>query len=303
MFPYKPGDVVRVHNYPFVSKAEQERLKDSDQTQEQPAFQGKPRFGVVINAGGRNVEMIPIMQIMSHGGQTERHDYNLRDDEVRLPENISYQKRSGPVDIYGVIKTERIESFEADEITPPLTSIPLRTKIDLIERYEAIMKVDYFRNKLDVDSPNHSKVMADFKTSVLAEKLDFLVSNNGERKFDRMQNSPLRCKEIQKLGSVGKDNRIGLYAVNLQGRHDNFTYIIGTMKNEKQLAKDWAGPKKAKDWLSEDIKFHILKKNIDSQLRPNPLVNSDKFMSFTQFSKQALGIDIEKKHGETDLEL
>ncbi|MCY8497745.1 hypothetical protein P8917_10070 [Bacillus atrophaeus] len=301
MFPYRPGDVVRVHNYPFISKAEQEQTKNENNTV-QNLTEGKPRYGVVINSGGRHIETIPILQIMSHGGQTQRKDYPLRDDEVRLPENTSYQKKSGKVELYGVIKAERIETFESDEITPPLTTIPLRTKIDLITRYEAILKVDYFKKKLDVESPNHSQVMSDFKTSVLAEKLDFLVTDKGERKFDKMQNSTLILKEIQPLEKIGKNGGIGIYALRLKGKEDEFTYTLGTLKNEKQITNDWSKPMKAKKWISEDIKFQILKKDIDKQLRPNPLIESDKFVSFKEFS-QEIEKDMKLAQKKNDLEL
>ncbi|KIU04561.1 hypothetical protein SC09_contig8orf00231 [Bacillus subtilis] len=219
-----------------------------------------------------------------------------------LPESTSYQKRNGKVQLYGVIKAERIESFESDEITPPLTTIPLRTKIDLITRYESIIKIDYFKRKLDIESPNHSQVMSDFKTSVLAEKLEFLVTKKGERKFDKMQNSTLILKDIQPLGRIGKNNRISVYALRLKGREDEFSYTIGTFKNEKQIIKDWSKPMKAKQWISEDIKFHILKKDIDKQLRPNPLIESDKFLSFKEFS-QTVEKNLKPTQRKSDLEL
>lgn len=301
MFPYRPGDVVRVHNFPFISKAEQERIKNEEPT-EQNLTEGKPRYGVVINSGGRHVDTIPIMQIMSHGGQTQRSDYPLRDDEIRLPESTSYQKRSGKVQLYGVIKAERIESFESDEITPPLTTIPLRTKIDLITRYESIIKIDYFKRKLDIESPNHSQVMSDFKTSVLAEKLEFLVTDKGERKFDKMQNSSLILKDIQPLGKIGKNGGIGIYALRLKGKEDEFNYTLGTLKNEKQIINDWSKPMKANKWISEDIKFQILKKDIDKQLRPNPLIESDKFVSFKEFS-QSVENSLKSPQRKNDLQL
>ncbi|MEK5520576.1 hypothetical protein B5V89_15570 [Heyndrickxia sporothermodurans] len=58
----------------------------------------------------------------------------LRDDEVRVPRGINYKKRNGVKELIGVIKTERIEHFEQDEISAPLTKIPLRTKLDIISQ-------------------------------------------------------------------------------------------------------------------------------------------------------------------------
>lgn len=279
MFPYRPGDIVRVHNYPYAPKAEQ--------SPNDPSSQGKGRFGVVINAGGRSVTAVPVLQVMSHGGKTENNEYVLREDEVRVPPNTSYQRRDGAKTLNGVIKTERIETFEADEITAPLTAIPLRTKMDLLDRYEAIKEKPYFKNMMDKQSPNHEFIMKNFRESVVAEKLNFLVNESGERLYDKMRNSSLNLTELNKIGSLGKGrgNKMGIYSVKLEGSKDAFYYTIGTHKNKKQIAKDWSKPKPAKDWIREDIKYHVLNKNLDKVLKPEPKINQSKYQSMESFKK------------------
>lgn len=293
LFPYKTGDIVRVHHYPFTSKNEQDKLrKESNENSSNKINEGKSRYGVVINSGGKNITTIPIMPITSHSGKTNSESYRLRDDEVRLPDNIFYEKTTGKINIYGVIKTERIESFESDEITPPLTKIPLRTKLDLIERYESIIKNGFHKNILDKGSSQHKDIMDQFKDSVLAEKLNFLVTDNGVRKFDSMKNSTLSLVGIQPLIKTGRNKSISVYSVKLKGEVDSFTYTIGTLKSEKKVIKEWSNPKKAKEWLSEDIKYNILKSNIDKSLKPDPLSNSNEYKTIDEFSK-----DIKKEIG------
>jgi len=292
MYPYKAGDVVRVYNYPFTPKSMQDDL--------QSEIQGKERYGVVINYGGRYASTVPILQISTHSGKTEKDGYMLRDDEIRVPQGVSYKKRSGEKELIGVIKTERIEHFEQDEISAPLTKIPLRTKLDIISQYEYISSKPFYKNLLYNESPNHKKAMEIFKESVLAEKLNFLVTDDGKRKYEEMRYSNLKLNEIQPLGRIGKGNAIGIYSIKLKGNIDTFTYTIGTLKSDKQIVKDWSKPMKAHQWISEDIKYNILKKDIDKGLRPDPLVNTNNYVMFKEFSKEVLSNE-KKKQNDIDL--
>lgn len=281
MYPYRTGDVVRVYNYPFIPKSMQQDNTDNER-------QGKERYGVVINSGGRYATTVPILQISTHSGKTEKDGYMLRDDEIRVPQGITYKKRYGDKELFGVIKTERIEQFEQDEISAPLTKIPLRTKLDIISQYEYISSKTYFKEILDNESPNHAQAMGIFKDAVLAEKLNFLVTDDGKRKYETMKFSDLELSEIQPLARIGKGNAIGVYSLKLKGDIDTFTYTIGTLKSDEQIAKDWSKPKKAHEWISEDIKYNILKKDIDKNLRPDPLINTNNYIDFKDFKKEVL---------------
>lgn len=293
MYPYKAGDVVRVYNYPFQPKSKQD---DSESDKKQ----GKERYGLVINYGGKYATTVPILPISTHKGKTEREGYILRDDEVRVPRGINYKKRNGVKELIGVIKTERIEHFEQDEISAPLTKIPLRTKLDIISQYEHICNIPFYQNLLKNNSPNHEKAMKLFKESVLAEKLNFLVTDDGKRMYDIMRYTSLKLDKIQPLGYIGKNNSIGIYSVELKGNKDSFIYTIGTLKSKEQVVKDWKNPKKAYQWLSEDIKYNILKKDIDKDLKPDPLIDSNKYVKFNDFSKDVLK-DIKEKQKDIEL--
>lgn len=50
------------------------------------------------------------MAISTHSKQTRDPNYKLRDDEIRVPEGVSYFKRSiGKVEIDGVIKLNELK--------------------------------------------------------------------------------------------------------------------------------------------------------------------------------------------------
>lgn len=287
MYPYKAGDIVRVYHYPYVSKAEKEKfMKEGAEIQHSLFSKGKKRYGVVIGSGGKGILAVPIVQIMSHKGKTEEKGYRLRDDEVRVPEDTYYSTKNGEdVSLSGVIKMERIEMFGAEEMTAPLTQVPLRVKIELLERYEAILKKHYYKSKLDKDSPKHVQVMKEFKESIIAEKLNFLTDAEGENHFEQLKNVNLTIETLQK---VGKLNNLNIYSVRLKGRYDTFTYNIATRKKAEQLAKDWDKPKVASQWLKEDVKYHALVSHIDQRIRADPYPHPDKYITFEHFKKQTL---------------
>lgn len=203
MYLYKLGDIVRVNHFPYMSKTEKEKLKKKEGADNKHPFfyGGNSRYGVVVGLGGKGVNTIPVVQIMSHEGKTEEKNYRLRDDEVRVPRDAHFINKHGErKDLYGVIKMEQIEMFGADEITAPLTKVPLRVKMDMLEQYEAILTNPYYQRKLDRDSPKHKNIMHQFKESVIAEKLNYLTKANRDNKFDSLRNNLLLVDEIQRLG-------------------------------------------------------------------------------------------------------
>lgn len=296
---FKSGDVVRVHHYPYISKAEKERLGKEGAENGHPLFyEGKPRYGIVIGAGAGAIIAIPVVQVMTHDGKTEENGYKLRDDEIRVPQHTHFMNKHGDrKGLYGVIKMERIEVFGADEMTVPLTNVPLRTKIDMLERYNYILKNPYFKNKLDEHSPGHEQAMRQFKESVIAEKLNFLVTESGENKYDVMRKSPLFVDEIQ---HVGNHNRLDIYALKLQGRRDSFSYSIATTKSVKEIKQDWNDIKPAVYWLKQDQKFWALSKNIDQRIVPDPLPHPDNYVSLGKLNSKQLAKDrkLENEYGK-----
>lgn len=58
-------------------------------------------------------------------------------------------------------------------------------------------------------------------------------------------------------------------------------YSIATMKQPKQVAREWGKPKTAVDWLKEDERFYNLQKDISKVFKepPNPhLINIKLFL-------------------------
>ncbi|HDR8205141.1 TPA: hypothetical protein ACOQ31_005054 [Bacillus cereus] len=282
MTEYNSGDIVRVF-YPYVPKVKNE---SSD-----VVGKGKNRYGLIVNAGNNKTVALPIMGITSHKGKTEIPGYVLRTDEVRVPSGVSYYKRSeGEVNIHGVIKTERIEFFDDDEISRKLTSIDLKGKIEVMERYKSTISIPYFKRTMDEDSPGHEKVMEKFERSIIAEKLSFLTTDLGECKYEHLEDTLLKVNKIQSLGKSDTNKRIHFYAVELTGEEnkDSFFYTIASMKQPKQVAREWGKPKAAVDWLKEDERFYNLQKNISKVFKEPPNPHPNKYKAFSLFRKNTL---------------
>ncbi|MED2934092.1 hypothetical protein P4308_18745 [Bacillus wiedmannii] len=279
---YNSGDIVRVF-YPFKPKA----LSNDNEEQV-----GKRRFGLIINAGNNRTLALPILQITSHGGRTEQTNYKLRADEIKVPESVTYYKRSaqGKVPVYGVIKTERIEFFDDDEISRPLTSVGLDTKIAVLNNYKDLLKQRNFVEVLNEESPGHMEAMQCFERAIIAEKLSFLTTDLGECKYEHMEDKMLRVNKIQPLGKLDTNKRIHFYAVELTDEEnmDSFLYSIATMKQPKQVAREWGKSKTAVDWLKEDERFYNLQKDISKVFKEPPNPHPNKYKTFPLFRKNTL---------------
>lgn len=288
MTEYNSGDIVRVF-YPYVPKVKNE---SSD-----ILGKGKVRYGLIVNAGNNKTIALPIMGITSHNGKTEMPGYVLRADEVRVPKGVSYYKRSqGEVNIHGVIKTERIEFFDDDEISRKLTSIDLAGKIEVMERYKNTVSIPFFKRTMDEDSPGHIKVMEKFERAIIAEKLSFLTTDLGECKYEHMEDTLLKVNKIQSLGKSNANKRIHFYAVELTDSEnkDSFFYTIATMKQPKQVAREWGKPKAAVDWLKEDERFYNLQKDIHKTIEADPNPHPNKYKAFALFRRNALESAMER---------
>lgn len=288
---------MRVFHYPYTPKVKQKGIAQHNENEQSLFNPGKGRYGVVVGGGNRGILTIPVIQIMSHQGEVEKEGYELRDDEIFAPTHLHFYRNGSKQYLKGVIKAERIEFFEADEISAPLTRIPLRVKMDLVERYEAILKNPYYFHKLNEESPKHQSVMRQFKESVIAERLNFLVTESGENKYDVMRKSPLFVDEIQHVGS---HNRLDIYALKLQGRRDSFSYSIATTKSVKEIKQDWNDIKPAVYWLKQDQKFWALSKNIDQRIVPDPLPHPDNYVSLGKLNSKQLAKDrkLENEYGK-----
>lgn len=286
MSEYKSGDIVRVF-YPYFPK----------QMNESGNLKGKVRYGLIISSGNNNTIALPILAIMSHGGKTQHADYILRDDEVKVPEGVEFFKRSkGMVPINGVIKTERIAFFDNDEISKSLTTVDLNTKVAVIEAYKKIMQIPYYIRNMNRECPNHNEVMNKFESTIIAEKLGFITTELGEFKFEEMEDEPLRVKKIQYLGKDEEKKRIHFYGVELttEESSDSFFYTFATMKQNKQVAKEWGGYKLASEWLKEDERYYIFQKNLRLTSKDTPVPHPNKYEAFHSFKSKSLSMELER---------
>jgi len=274
----KTGDIIRVF-YPFTPRA-----KNQENSNE-----GKERFGVIINNGNNMAVAIPIMQITSHGKRTEHPDYRLRLDEVRVPAETSYFKptQQKRIPIYGVIKTERIELFDDDEISGSLTNIGKEGKIQILEKYKELTSNRHYLQRLNEESPGHKEAMETFERFVIGEKLRFL-EKNGESNYEKMEDRSLEINKIQHLGKANENKRIHFYAVELTDKEGSFFYTIASKKQPKQVVKEWGKPKTAKEWIQTDERYYQLKKDIRQKLEPTPEPKEEKYRDFKVFRRNIL---------------
>lgn len=285
---YKSGDIVRVF-YPYTPKV---LNKDGEN------IEGKRRFGLIVNAGNNKTIAIPILQIFTRDGKTNEPNYRLRKDELYIPEKVTYYKRSEnkDIDIKGVIKTERIEFFDDDEISVPLTTVGLPTKTRVLETYKSLMEIPHFYNKLNRESPGHKEAMETFERAIIAEKLGFLTTDLGEFKYENLEDTMLKINKIQPLGKSNINKRIHFYAVEItdEENKDSFFYTISTMKRPHQVAREWGKPRAAVDWLKEDERFYNLQKDIHKTFEADPNPHPNKYKAFAVFRRNALEHSMER---------
>lgn len=251
--------------------------------------EGKERFGVIINAENSMAVAIPIMQITSHGKKTENPDYRLWPDEVRVPAETSYYKPSQQkmISIYGVIKTERIEVFDDDEISGSLTNIGKEGKMQILEKYKELTRNKNYLQRLNEESPGHKEAMETFERSIIGEKLMFL-EKNGESNYEQMEDRSLEINKIQHLGKSNENQRIYFYAVELTDKEDSFFYTIASKKKPKQVVKEWGKAKTAKEWLQQDERYYQLKKDVRQKLEPTLQPKEEKYRNFKVFRRNIL---------------
>ncbi|KAA6458930.1 MULTISPECIES: hypothetical protein [Bacillus cereus group] len=282
MEKFKSGDIVRVF-YPFKPKVLSE---------ENEVKLGKTRFGVIINAKNDKTVALPILQILTRDGKTEKPNYRMRDDEIKVPPNLTYYKPSlqKRVPINGVIKTERIELFDYKEIIKKVSKIDLVTKSAILKNYKGILKDKSFLDSLNRESPGHKEAMQCFERVIIAEKLRFLTTSIGECKYEYMEEQLLKINKIQPLGKSDMNKRIHFYAVELtdEENKDSFFYTIASMKQPEQVAREWGKPKTAIDWLKEDERFYNLQKDITKVFKETPNSHPNRYKAFSLFRENTI---------------
>lgn len=283
---YQAGDIVHVKHFPYDPKL----TSDNDE--------GKGRFGVVLSTQNNDINVIPIMPITSHGKDTERKTYLLRQDEVRLPPNLIYKSNKRESEIYGVIKTERIESFDKMDVTPPLVRLDNNTLLNIYNTYQSNISVDSIKETYNQTMPNHNLIMQNLKENLIARKLGFLTVDYDTNKFDVMRDVNLKVDKIGYVDSLGKHKNIHVYDLVLKTKQEKFNYQISTNLNPKQIANKWQHPKNTKDWLKEDVKYKILNNNVNRDMRNN-IRSENKLEKFETFKNRVQEQEKQNKQSQS----
>lgn len=129
---------------------------------------------------------------------------------------------------------------------------------------------------MEKENPNYIKFINYFKEVTLAEKPQFMYDTRGNFQYEFFRNEFFSAKAVQLL-----EKRKGLYILSVQledtkGRR--FIHTFATKKSLHQVKKDWGKPKRAKDWLREDIKFHLLRFKPLLQLRQDLHPHPEKYI-------------------------
>ncbi|QXJ40473.1 hypothetical protein BV455_03847 [Parageobacillus caldoxylosilyticus] len=126
--------------------------------------------------------------------------------------------------------------------------------------------------------------MGFFKEVTLAEKMQFMRDDRGNHQYEFVRNEEFRVKAIQLLE---KRNHLHILSVQLEGDKGTFTHTFATKKSLQEIREDWKEPKKAKEWIREDVKFYALWKNPFLQLKPDPQPHPDKYQSLEKFRERS----------------
>lgn len=283
----RSGDIVLVEDYPNpqFKKAKSSPTKD--------------RFAIVIGNFREGFASLPAQAIATKGGKTERSDYLLRENELRVPEGIINNKRD--LTIGGVIKAHRFPLIHKKQMVYKAGTLPLETKLHLVQLHEQVKNLPNQVKEMEKENPNYIKVMNYFKEVTIAEKLQFMRNDRGNYQYELLRNKGFAAKAVQLLEKRGN---LHIISVQLEGNNGNrFTHTFATKKSLNEIKKDWKEVKQAKAWIREDVKFHALRHKPLLQLNPDPQPHPDKYISLEKLQEHTKEPTKEQqKHKENKLE-
>lgn len=265
---YKAGDLVLFYDTTSLNPVD---------------FKPRPAFVLGFDAKEHKINLLPVT---TKRGRTEEEGYSLKGEEVRAPKEMKHLENGKEVSLKGVIKTNNILQVNREQVTTMLDVFPLTCQEEVLDCYESFKDKEWYKEHLESYSTKHERVYRQFKESLVAEKLGFfLLDESTESSYDFNKNLELDLKGIQKVGN--KDGVEGtLYSVILASSEEQeFEYTLLTEKNDRQIVRDWKRSKTARDWLLEDKEYHVLMRNIDIPIRPNPEPNQ-RYYSLNKFEKK-----------------
>lgn len=270
----RTGDIVLVKDYP------------NPQHEEANSQSTKDRFAVVIGNYRDGFTSLPAQAIATKGGKTEKPLYRIRENELRIPGGVVNGKKN--FELSGVIKAHRFPLIRQDQILYKAASLPLETKLHLVQLQEQLKTQPRHVNEMKEENPNYEKVIAYFKEVTVAEKLNFMRDDKGNHQYEFLRNQTFSIKSIQFLE---KKKNLNIVSVKLEGDNKEFTHTFATKKTMGQVRFDWKIPKKAKDWIREDIKFHALQRNPLVRLNPDRIPHPDKYTKLEDFKEPKNNLD------------
>lgn len=276
---YKSGDLIRYYDSASLNKEDH-----------------KLRPAMVLSYNKRN-DSVYAVRITSKNGRTEKEDYVLLSDEVRVPSGIRYIED----DLHGVIKTNNIVELKRDEIISTLNVFPLETKIEVLNIYDKFRHEYWYNKYFDHTGLDCQRIIDRFKENLVAEKLGFFYClKNNENIYEFVRDNRVKIDHIQFL-----DKRGNTFIYNILFKHKGviYDYNIATNKTKEQIIHDWSGSKKVSEWLHEDIKYHILMKRFHSKIKPDPVPKMNKYLTFSKFKESVQNdknknMDIPFSHGK-----
>lgn len=255
---YKTGDLVRFYDFSRGNKNVQ-----------------KPRPAMVLGYDHFK-DKVNLMKITSKGGATERKDYKLMEDEIKVPKGMWFRGR----ELYGVIKTNNIIQINSERLTSVLDVFSFDFKMKVMNKYDLHKNDRWYKKYLDMYNGNHRHIMSHYKESLIAEKLNFFQTDSGENIYDFIRNEKLAIEEVQ-VHPKSDYSPYKNYSVTFRYFDNYFNHIVSTRKSIREISMDWKGEKTVRDWLREDVKFHILKRNIHANLEKS-FVSKKRYHSFNK---------------------
>lgn len=156
----RTGDIVLVRDYPNAHD-----LKPGSAAT-------KDRFAVVIGNFKDGFFSAPAQAITTKGKRTERPDYRLKENEVRLPEHL-LDKRAD-FELTGVIKAHRFPLVSQNQMRYKVGRLPLETRLNLVCVHERIKNSPRQVAEMKVENPSYAKIMNYFRELTVAEKMGFM---------------------------------------------------------------------------------------------------------------------------------
>ena len=206
---------------------------------------------------------VNVMPLMSKSGrvghQFDGNNYRPFPHEAFLPDNIY---PSNKIPKTGVIMLNEIQEIDIKDVSkqPKSVSIPLETKIEIVDIHRNLMKDEPNRRIMEINNPNFRQAAEHFSELAFAEKIGFLSIPLEDNHYGNMRNEEINATHMQ---PVIEKHGLTLFNVRFEDKNnDEFFSPVLSSKSKDDIKREWSSPKKAHDWLTnENISFKLLQSN------------------------------------------